>query len=603
MASRRSRLKISNFGIKSTYIHANQTQAAKLGHFNTGYASDAGVMSSALIKKSNEEFIKQVGVSPDRFFSEVEKAKNTMESSADVFKSKTIQEVVGHIQTFKDVQKDGSLSSFNKSYKSIREATASLTGLTQLAYQVRYSINSSDFKQKTTYQKYEKENREMIEYLSNFNTAKIVEQGLESIAKGRDDIAASLVLFELLKESVEHVDLAISSTRAHITHKTEMKITAADAIQEGLDDFMKAMNKQDEEGIQAALNKLNKALDLVNQAVKSKSGEAFEGMQALVNQEAVNNVILQVLADTVEQVSIDSVDLVGSKRKLKTTLHQQVNTATSSGFQPLKSLADLFEYNLKAIDMTQDVSINLNYKEANGEVALKNWGVSVKTYNSELVKRGVSIGTNLSLGRALALTRNIGPDGGLSYTQEYLGNTEKSKLLFNALVGLMANSDYVPIRMGDGTVELAAEKRARVARGARANKLYGKILDEIGVLIVAGVFNAPSIQFLNVNGDMIPAPVYMQEILTRISTNYSRSSTIVSYHTAQGAEVIDKISRSESTVARPSKKGPRGFVNYAAPALFRSASIKKALVEQQLIKSVKLPHLSSAHFREKFNVK
>lgn len=583
--------RMTNFGIAS-YIHANQDNAAKdINLLNSKRMGGAASRYEASARRMEQQFQAQAGMSSQQFMKELQEEVKFMEGLFDLLDSRDVKTLL----KYKD-DKDA-IASITKGKKDL-EALLNLSEITG------YSSLHAMMKSKDAGAQYggsqisaaqiEKELAQAIADAQEIDTFAIYQQGIASVANAntKDEniltMAVRSVILEEMLGQMKKAKVNIEGTTL-FTNQVDFSLDALDKYTIELDNFLKEVKN----GKVSSIAKFNKAVNQlvlnIDRQVKGLNVGEFAG--ALLTKEVADAIYGRVG----KAISAEITHMGTQSRTLTAPGVVSGKTFVTRG-GGMKELSKAIEHAATQVIgkvQSADYVYNLKYEEG-GTVKNAQLGVSKKTANPLSAQRGIGIAGSTSISRIFAMLQNP------ALANEFLGDTSKGALFFNALIALLDDKYYLPVKK-NGEVKLEAQQGKRASTGKALNYIYGDVIDEFVVLAFEALLNPEFTALIDMNGVIIPTPVYYRKMIEKfiMSSNITASS-FMRFHYSAGADVINSILTSDGATATQMKgdgSKSRQLINYSAPAAFRNAELRRKLTSTKLI-SVRSTYMTMSDFKK-----
>lgn len=568
--------KKTNFDIVN-YVHLSYAGALEDSRLQSG-GKDSTIRNTMNknYKKMEEEFKSALGVGSKEFMEASQKYSEAITAISQMFRCSTIEEMKQFISEDKIAQLN-----LGKSAAESLLASAKTSGYAEILGQLYSEKGDANI------------NKKIEEIANSFSGINLYEENLKYLtSKGGSSTnkKKQAMLMALLEKAMESANVARGNTDTIFSSNFTWQDSSFDIINNNLQDFKNSMNK----GIPPKIGELETIIknsrNILNTNIKGASvGEYSSGILA-------KKIITPILQGVTDAINVE-IQHTGTKSSVKNII--EIPIAQISSKKTIINLKDPINAVAKGIHSftakDKKADITISYNNTNGDS--KDIKISTKRYKTSAY--AVNLSERMTIGQALAFSMN-----GATAVKNFTGNSKNSAQFYNALNFYLLGSSYNVEKRGK-----IAEVFKETGGGYSVNQIdatFGGVLSKFLLEILAGVLEPKTSTFMDINGMIIPTPIYYKFMMNKFLSQQIKNN-VSSYigfnaqafrNSTESAILDPKNTGAEKVYTiRPNAKWKTGYA-YDVAALKRNLIVKQNILNH--IISIRGDFLSLSDYRGSF---
>lgn len=568
--------KKTNFDIVN-YVHLSYAGALEDSRLQGG-GKDSTIRNTMNrnYKKMEEEFKSALGISSKEFMEASQKYSEAITAISQMFRCSTIEEMKQFISEDKIAQLN-----LGKSAAESLLASAKTSGYAEILGQLYAENGDANI------------NKKIEEIANSFSGINLYEENLKYLTSKGGSSAnkkKQAMLMALLEKAMESANVARGNTDTIFSSNFTWQDSSFDIINNNLQDFKNSMNK----GIPPKIGELETIIGnsrkILNTNIKGASvGEYSSGILA-------KKIITPILQGITDAINIE-IQHTGTKSSVKNII--EIPIAQISSKKTVINLKDPINAVAKGIHSftakDKKADITISYNNTNGDS--KDIKISTKRYKTSAY--AVNLSERMTIGQALAFSMN-----GATAVKNFTGNNKNSAQFYNALNFYLLGSSYNVEKRGK-----IAEVFKETGGGYSVNQIdatFGGVLSKFLLEILAGVLEPKTSTFMDINGMIIPTPIYYKFMMNKFLSQQIKNnvSSYISFNAqafrnnTESAILDPKNTGAEKVyTARPNAKWKTGYA-YDIAALKRNLIVKQNILNHTI--SIRGDFLSLSDYRGSF---
>lgn len=557
--------KYTNFGI-SGYVHATPLNFKDYTDKRTAYARtfmhiggsgfNPRVQVMRRYREMDAEFKRITGLSSEDFMRKMGEQSSLLLTIGRLFESQSIKE----IQEIMDDEQFKNFEDLDKNLQIILKA-GQLAGYSNVFAQ----LNSDDPDPELV-----RAIKEMEVASSKISTFDGLVSSLDEHAHGstkgstKERIAMNQLLLGKVLESATDIR-KLSDGTTIIGGEAMFDGTTITNFENNLKDAIDMIG-----GKKCSIKDIQKKQNTMKNAMNTSLKGAITGELASAAQTEL--LVAPIIESALDQV-VEGVYMVG-KEKLEMGIEIDISGTKRSGGKS-KYYSKPAEFKMK--NMKADVLL----KTPTGDLK-----ISRKTYNA-LRSYQVTQSSDQSIGSLLALSKDQATKSSLMHND--------GAVMFNALASVYTGHEF-SVEKGPNKAYL--KKGGKISTNTEdIDRAYGGVLRHLTMVIMDGHLSTETVGLMDVNGLMIPTPIYYKEMMEKLISDSSNvfTSSHIDYKQRQGIAKMEGILESS---AYDANKSSDGKYRYAGPALQRNMAMKSTILEHRV--GVRSTMFDTSSYAEKY---
>lgn len=478
--------KKTNFNIVN-YVHLSYAGALADGALKGGGKDNTlkNTMNRNY-KKMESDFKANVGVSSKEFMQASQKFGDAINAIAQMFRCQTIEEMKEMISPEKVAQLN-----LGQSASEALLAAARTTGYAEILGQLYSTKGSLNIDKK-------------IEEIANsFSGINLYEENLKylnSKGGGSNNKKKQAMMMALLQKAMENANTVRASGKGDTLFSSTFnwQDSSFDIVNKNLEDFQERMSKGISPKIGELEDIIKKSRNILNTSIKGASvGEYSSGIIA-------SKIITPVIQGVTDAINVE-IQHTGTKSSVKNIIEIPIaqiarKKTTIDIKEPIGAVAKGI-HTFTAKDKKADITIS--YNDRNGKN--KNVKISTKRYSTSANK--VNISERMTIGQALAFSMN-----GTASVKNFTGRGKAGAQFYNALNFYLLGSSFNVKKEGPVAT---VYKEGSTPGITQIDAAFGGVLSKFLLDILAGVLEPETTTFMDINGMIIPTPMYYKYMMDR----------------------------------------------------------------------------------------
>lgn len=546
--------KQTNFDIVN-YVHLSYAGAlSDRGLKGGGSESLTKKRYKSIYERLESSFVNEVGISSEEFVNSLKKSQEALESIYEMFRCKTMDEI-------KNLVSEERLKQLSIGDKAISEliSIGKTQGYAELLGQLYSEKSSNDIK------KLVEDIAKSFEGVDFYkDTLKYLSKGKSSSANKEKQAMSIALINQILSES--KTIKQNSGTNTIFTGEFSWQEPVFDTLNKNLEDFSNAMSK----GIPIKNDEINKIIK-ANKAIidrNIKGAILGEYSSGIITKGLIEPILTEVVNATNTEIkhtgtssgktsSIDiSIDKLYKNKKSKTV--KQMDNILNGIVKGVQTFT--------AKDRKADITVTYDTPDT----LQRNLKISTKRYKTSAY--AVNIADKISIGAALSFGKY-----GNELANYYTGNSKTGSQFYNALNFYLLNGSYTVKKEKD--IAKVVKESSRSLTVSTIDAAFGGILSKFLIDILANMLEPESSAFIDINGMIIPTPLYYKFMMDRFFNSDIKNSisSYISFNANSFTNKMEKeILKEDVTGAR--KLTVQGSVSWKTGYFYDIAARKRNLL-------------------------